>query len=69
MGIGETRVGAVVAECVGGMGRAKLRAPQSRGQVEREEALRARGERVVEGAQPAATAAEEKGAERARSSP
>lgn len=34
MGIRETRVGAVVAECVGGMGRAELRAPQSLGQVE-----------------------------------
>lgn len=34
MGIRETRVGAVVPECVGGMGRAELRAPQSLGQVE-----------------------------------
>ena len=52
---------------VGGAGRAELPAPPSRRQVGREEAPREPGERGVAGAQPAATAAEDREADRARS--
>lgn len=67
-GSGEDEGGAV-AGCGGPRAEQDLLAPQSRDQVGREKALRARGERGMEGTQPAATTDQAKEAERACSGP